>query len=195
MIDNVRWFPAVEKGSLRGFFEKPQILHMHPGNRLSWSHFSEVSSLLLISVWPLSSPFFLFSFLPPIWLVVVAWSSPSLARHGSHFLPFGSHNGSPFEDETPVLVAFLWTAFLWGEGASLCLCQIESCRTQTLHPHTPTRPLPRGRTVVAVPFVSVASGSASGSCSDGASGWPCLVIREPEHLSRRRAPAHVTRPR
>lgn len=77
----------------------------------------------------------------------------------------------------------------WG-GFSLSLPDWVLSHSNIVHTHKipPTHTLACGETVVAVSFVSVASGSASGSCSEGASGWLCLVIREPEPDSRHRAP-------
>lgn len=122
-----------------------------------------------------SCPFFL----PPIWLVV-AWLA---GQAWQPFSPFGSHNNCSFEDETSLLVAFFKETFYWVRGL-LCLCQIESCHTHPLtRHHRPTE-----ESALPCLFVSVASGSASGSCSDGASGCPCLVIREPEHFSCHRGP-------
>lgn len=118
--------------------------------------------------------------------MVVAWWPACQAWQP--FSPFGSHNGFPFEDETPVLVAFSEEPFMGWGGFSLCLLNwvLSHSNVVPTHPHTHT--LACGGTVVAVSFVSVASGSASGACSDGASDWPCLVIREPEPFGRRWAP-------
>lgn len=131
---------------------------------------------------------------------MVAW----LARQAwQPFSPFGSHNNCSFEDETPVLVASSKGTFYGvrrGVGGFSVSARLSPVRPKRRHTHTHTHTTsssssPRRSGPCPVFLVWAASGSASGSCSDGASGRPCLVIREPELLSLPQGPAHVTRQR
>lgn len=141
MTDNLRWFPWSRKRFFEGFF--------------LWNHRFSVCTLCIrenrqslafsFSFLPAAHqcvatvlPSRLF-FIPPIWLVVVAWWLACQAWQP--FSPFGSYNSSSFEDETPVLVAFSEEPFMGWGGFSLSASARLSPVTlkhKHKHAHPPT---------------------------------------------------------
>lgn len=130
-----------EDGSLRGFFPENHGFYrphaLHPGNRLSWDFFPFISPKFVAccsSVCGHCSP--LSSFLYTSNLISGGRAVACLPGMAAVFPPFGSHNDSPFEDETPVLVAFSEEPFYRGEGAPLSVsARLSPVTLKPTHPH------------------------------------------------------------